>query len=170
MSAVTRNVPGMDDCDDRDDDRTADLAVVLGMSAPSFARALGSAWRVAPGSVPHDFDADTSGGLDEGPPWHLGGDPVQLMSRVFPHGLFIALPRPSWSAGTHGLTYWPDRQTYIAREAIQSPETETLVRDLLRRRRSAFRYCRYCRSPTPPELLVEDSCMGCASTWEGIVY
>jgi len=45
-----------------------------------------------------------------------------------------------------------------------------MVGELLKRRRSGFRYCRYCRQVTPPELRDGDSCMGCASRWEGVVY
>ena len=152
-------------------DRTADLAAVLGVSPTTFARVFGAGWRVAPGPPPHDFDSDPSGGLEaQATPWHLGGAPAQLMVRVFGHGVFLAMPDGSFAGGTHDLRYWPLDQRYIAREEIETAETETAVRDLLRRRRASFRYCRYCRRPTPPELLTGDSCMGCAFAWDGVVY
>lgn len=154
-----------------DTDHTADLAAVLGLSAAEFARTFGADWRGSPGPTPHDFDADPSGALGaDVTPWHVGGDPAQLMMRVFAHGVFLALPEGTWAGGTHDLRYWPGRQQYIPRDEIATAETETAVRDLLRRRRSTFRYCRYCRQPTPPELQTGDSCMGCASAWENVVY
>lgn len=82
----------------------------------------------------------------------------------------LAVPAGSWAGGTHDLVYQPAHQSYVSQFEVETPEVEQLVRSLLRRRRSGFRYCCYCRSPTPPELRVGDSCMGCASAWEGVVF
>lgn len=152
-------------------DHTAELAGVLGLPASTFARTFGAQWHAAPGPTPHDFDSDPSGGLEaEVTPWFLGGSPPQLMARVFDHGIFLATPEGSWAGGTHTLVYRPAEQRYLAADELDTPTVEQLVRDLLRRRRSTFRYCRYCRRPTPPELRVEDCCIECAGVWEGVVF
>lgn len=152
-------------------DHTDDLAETLGLPAARFARVFGAGWQPAPGEAPHDFDSDPSGGSGaDVTPWYVAGHPPQLMARVFGHGLFLAIPEGSWAAGTHDLVYWPAHQAYVPAPEVETPAVEQLVRGLLRRRRSGFRYCRYCRRVTPSELRVGDSCMGCAGAWEGIVY
>jgi len=83
-----------------DDDRTADLAAVLGMPDEEFARIFGAGRRESDGPVWHDFDSDPSGGLEaEVTPWFIAGDPPQLMARVFYHGVLLAIPEGSWRVG-----------------------------------------------------------------------
>lgn len=152
-------------------DRTAELAATLGVPVEEFAAAFGARWRVSLSPPDHDFDADPSGGLGfPVTPWHLGGDPVQLMVRVFSHGLYVARPEGRWAAGTHDLVHDPHDQEYVAAGEIGSDHTEEVVRRILRRRRTTFRYCRYCLEPHGPEYRVGDTCMACATAWQGMVY
>jgi hypothetical protein len=159
----------MDETDQTD--RTAELASVLGLSALAFARLFGTGWGEPPGHVTQDFDSEPPDGLKpEATPWFLSGESPQLMIRVFDHGVFLARPEGSSSAGTHDLVYRPADGRNFGLHELGAPEAKEHVRDLLRRRRSTFRYCRYCRRVTPAELRIGDSCMECATAWEGIVY
>lgn len=151
-------------------DVTVDLAARLGIPVDAFIDVFGAGWRLEPAAPWHDYDADPSGGFGIEPtPWHLGGSPVQVMIRVFHHGVFVARPDGVWEGGTHGLVYRPDRQRYASAADIDL--ARELVGDAVRSRRRSFTYCRYCWVATPPELRVSvDTCMACASRWEGAVF
>lgn len=155
-----------DDETDRPDD-TERLATRLGLPPLEFADVFGAHWHENPGPVHHDYDSDPSGG--EGwpvTPWHVSGEPPQLMCRVFEGRLFLARPEGVWSGGTHGLVHQPRDEVHLHVEQLD--EARVVVRRLLAARRRSFRYCRYCRRPTPPELrLAEDVCMGCSGWTPG---
>lgn len=150
---------------------TAELAERLEMPLLEFAELFGAGWVENEGPVRHDYDSDPSGG-DGMPvtPWMIAGEPPQLMIRVFHHGVFVAEPEGQWRHGSHGLEYHPGMQRYLARDDFATRGQET-VAEMLKRRQRTFRYCRFCRHPTPPELRFEkEVCMGCATEWYGVVY
>lgn len=152
------------------EDLSEDLARTLGMEVLDFIELFGAGWIENAGPVWHDFDSDPSGGEGyEVTPWMIAGEPPQLMIRVFDHGVFIAEPEGEWR-GSHDLTYRPGMQRYLGREEF-STRAVAATAEMLRRRRRTFRYCRHCRSLTPPELRADkDLCMGCESSWFGVVY
>lgn len=156
--------------DSRVVDHTGELAKTLGLSDLAFADLFGANWRAAPGPQWHDYDSDPSGG--EGipaTPWMLAGDPPHLMVRVFHHGVFLAVPEGDWSGGSHGLIYRPGEERYLSKREFEHATAH--VAQMLCIRREEFRYCRYCREHTPPELRRQDDvCMGCATAWRGLVY
>jgi hypothetical protein len=153
-----------------EEDATEQLAARLGLEVMAFVDVFGAEWRLEQAEPWHDYDADPSGGLGfPATPWHVAGTPPQVMARVFDHGVFVARPHGVWEGGAHTLVYRPDRQGYAAVHDLDA--ARDLVRAAVTSRRRSFTYCRYCRVSTPPELrLGPDTCMGCASRWEGVVY
>lgn len=149
---------------------TSQLADTLAMPVTRFIEIFGAPWVENWATPWHDFDSDPSGGLGgEVTPWHIAGDPPQLMVRVFHHGVFIAAPHGVWS-GVAELEYQPRDQVYVGADDLPTRGTE-VVKSLLTSRRRSFRYCRYCLRSTPPEERVaDDTCNGCASRHEGIVF
>ena len=152
-------------------DRGDELAETLGVPVLEFAELFGADWIENEGPVSHDYDSDPSGG--EGwdvTPWMISGAPPQLMIRVFAHGVFLAVPAAAWRDIGHGLEYRAGRPQYLS-VADLSTDGPSLVAKLLRRRRSSFRYCCFCRRSTPPETrFADDVCMACATGWYGVVY
>jgi hypothetical protein len=149
----------------------AELAARVMLATDEFIELFGTGWRR---SAPHDYDydADPSGGLS-GPsePWYVAGEPPQLMLRPHSDALDLAIPHGRWTRGTHGLAYEPDSQRTIWLRDWNSTVVSDVVAYLLKRRRRTFRYCRYCKRQTPPELRAEiDVCMGCAGSVLGVVY
>ena len=157
--------------DHQPSETTDALAAVLGIEVGAFADVFGAGWLEESGPVAHDFDADPSGGGGYPvTPWHIAGNPPQLMLRVFPHGVFVARPEGVWRHGTHGLGYEPSQQEYVAGQEVLTRGPD-VVRRLLSARRRTFRYCRYCYDRVPPERRIDDDlCMGCATAWHGVVY
>ncbi|GAA2147107.1 hypothetical protein GCM10009844_24000 [Nocardioides koreensis] len=157
--------------DEMAQDRTGELAEILGMPARDFAELFGAGWTENDGPVWHDYDSDPSGGGGlPVTPWMIAGDPPQLMIRVFHHGVFLAQPEGEWRHGSHGLEYRPGLQRYLPSDEFGTRGPE-MIGELLRRRRRTFRYCRFCRGLTPPELRIDkDVCMGCGTEWYGVVY
>ncbi|WP_435771420.1 hypothetical protein [Nocardioides sp. SYSU DS0651] len=151
-------------------DESEHLADVLGISTAEFVELFGAMWRRSPTEPWHDYDSDPSGGEDcLTTPWHIAGDPVQLMLRVFHHGVFIGLPT-AVRRGVHELDYHAREQQYLRVDELEQLAPAVVKRVLTARRRS-FRYCRYCREATAPEhRFSDDTCQGCASTWHGVVY
>ncbi|MBM9459497.1 hypothetical protein JK386_06250 [Nocardioides sp. zg-536] len=149
-------------------DLTGELAAIIGLEIEEFAELFGAGWRVEEPGPWHDYDADPSGG--EGcpaTPWHVAGDPAQLMIRVFAHGVFLASPHGR--SIDHRVAYRPERQQYVA--AYELEQAREVVKRLHTSRRRTFRYCRYCRVHTAPEGRFDhDVCYGCATTWFGIIY
>lgn len=160
-----------------DRDLTDDLAATLGVEAGHLAGLIGAGWRVNPSEPWTDYDADPTGGLDpddlvphDVTPWHITGEPPQLMVRVFPHGVFLARPEGVWAHGSHGLEHHPLELQYVASSELAERAPE-IVRSLLEARRHTFRWCRYCRHQRAPENLLEpDACHGCGTSWFGVVY
>lgn len=149
---------------------TARLAAILALAETDFVEIFGAAWGEDPNVAPHDYDLDPSGGLEaDATPWHIAGQPAQLMIRVFEHGVFVATPHGVWS-GPAAMAYEPRRQEYIGREDL-TVTGAAIVRKLLTSRRRSFQYCRYCFASTPPESRFSDNtCHGCASLHQGVVY
>ena len=163
----------MDDEDATTGWTTDALARDLGWDATEFADLFGGAWRLAESApVFHDFDADPSGGggLPLGS-WHVLGEPPQLMLRLSPwNGVFLARPEGVWAGGTHRLEYHAVDEHYLPDDRLEV-EAAGVVRRLVTARRRTFRYCPYCLEQVPPERRAEaDVCMGCASSWLGVVY
>ena len=144
------------------------LAQSLETDEMSFVETFGAGWREVP--TVHDHDADPSGEFDDlYGPWYVSGDPAQLMMRVTLTDLEVATPRGRWLG--HQLVLVPGETATLSRTGWSASETRGVVGQLLRKRRSSFSYCRYCRSLTPPELRTErDVCMDCASRWHGVIY
>jgi hypothetical protein len=149
----------------------AELAARVMLATDEFIELFGTGWRR---SAPHDYDydADPSGGLSGlSEPWYVAGEPPQLMLRPHSDALDLAIPHGRWTRGTHGLAYEPDSQRTIWLRDWNSTVVSDVVAYLLKRRRRTFRYCRYCKRQTPPELRAEiDVCMGCAGSVLGVVY
>lgn len=146
------------------------LAGALGMAARDFVEMFGSGWSTDAPILPA-VDAEPSGGRNGWfEPWFVSGRPAQLMLRVDDPVAELAIPRGRWVYGTHGLGYEPiERRRVVPRE--RPDEAESVIREFLKRRRSGFRYCRYCRQITPPELrIASDCCMTCATIHQGVVY
>lgn len=158
-------------------DAIDDLAARLGWEPRDLADVIGAGWRLSGHAPAHDFDADPSGGLDpddlvplDVTPWHVAGDPPQLMVRVFAHGVFLARPEGVWTGGTHGLEHQPGLPVYVPVDELADRGAE-VVREIVAARRRSFRWCRYCRRPQAPETRMEpDVCHGCASAWHGVVF
>ncbi|QVT81448.1 hypothetical protein ENKNEFLB_03858 [Nocardioides aquaticus] len=158
-------------------DALDELAARLGWETRDLADVIGAGWRRSEATPDHDFDLDPSGGLDpddllplDVTPWHVAGDPAQLMARVFAHGVFLASPEGVWAGGTHGLEHRPGPPVYVPAHELSDRGPE-VVRGIVAGRRRSFRWCRYCRSPQAPETRWEpDVCHGCASSWLGVVY
>lgn len=67
------------------------LADALETDEVSFVEMFGAGWREVP--TVRDFDADPSGEFDDlYGPWHVSGDPAQLMLRVALTDLELATP------------------------------------------------------------------------------
>lgn len=141
---------------------SAELAEIQGVEVEEFQEMFGGRWVLNLGPIWHDYDADPSGG--EGypvTPWHIQGDPPQLMIRVFQHGVFLARPEGTWMQGMHILEYSARDEAYLARHEMSPDRAAALVGPILRRRRRTFRWCPICRGHTPPELSMNETCMRC---------
>lgn len=147
---------------DEVEDRTPELADTLGLGVEEFVDFFGGCWERVRGPVPHDFDSDPSGGMGFEPtPWHVQGEPWQLMIRVFDHGVFLASPRPQYD-GAVPAGLFPSGQTYVSRWDFQE-RAQDAVRDIVLRRRRSFRWCTCCRQVNAPEDMYGDRCGQCAT-------
>ncbi|QIX27267.1 hypothetical protein ncot_12150 [Nocardioides sp. JQ2195] len=141
-------------------DRSEELADRIGLPIDVWDELFGRGWRLNDSEPWHDYDSDPSGG--EGhpvTPWHLKGDPPQLMLRVFHHGIFIA--RPAGLRRDDGrVEFHESAQEYVAFEQLahQGPE---IVKWMLTSRRRQFRWCPQCWTHTPPEEWAADRCVRC---------
>lgn len=100
----------------------------------------------------------------------IWGEPVQLAADIDMDGrLRVGLPSGSWS-GACGLHF--DILDPVPVDARMPRKViESFVRDLLRRRRRSFSWCRYCGRLLAPEDRVErDVCFGCGTSVLGHVY
>jgi hypothetical protein len=100
----------------------------------------------------------------------LWGEPVQLAAQIdVERRLRVGLPSGRWN-GPGGLEFdVPDPVPLDA--SMPQPVIESFVRDLLRRRRRAFSWCRYCGKPLAPEDRMErEVCYGCGTSVLGYVY
>lgn len=71
----------------------------------------------------------------------------------------------------HELVIMPGEVIALPRFLWSESSTGMVIRELLRKRRSSFAYCRFCRPLTPPEYRWElDVGMGCAARWRGVIY
>ncbi|HKG49574.1 MAG TPA: hypothetical protein VKB14_03990 [Actinomycetales bacterium] len=150
----------------------AELAAWFGVDLQQFIEVFGCGWR-ALDDEPHDWDADPTGGEEAlFGPWYLSGEPPQLMFRRLDDDAYeLAPPKGVWAGGTHGLTYRAVDRRSLPRRDFARAHPDRVIKDILRRRRSQFRYCRYCRALTPPELLTGAAeCMSCAATYHGVVF
>ncbi|KHL18313.1 hypothetical protein CLV56_3249 [Mumia flava] len=150
-------------------DQTADLAGQLAIGHRDFIEIFGTGWTEVDERF-HDFDADPAGGL-ESPfgSWFVTGTPPQLMLRINGDSLDLAAAQPRWEG--HTLAIRPGPYESMGRSTWDADSLGEVVTRLLRRRRNAFRYCRYCHDLTPPENAFErDVCMGCASAVLGVGF
>ena len=150
---------------------TRALAKQIGLPVEEFVDVFGAGWQPLP-NAEIDFDADPFGEGHIFGPWYIAGDPFQLMLRVRPEIEAVELARPKGSWAGHRLVWRPDTDSELV--PLTGPWQETagqVVKTLLRRRRTSFRYCRYCRELTPPEHRLDaDLCQGCATIWHGVIY
>lgn len=148
------------------DDLTSEIAAAVGMTPVEFARAFGAGWRPFPMSEvdrpQHTLpDPEASG-------WYVSGDPPQVVLRVTADGIEVGRPKGIW--GGHVLEYVPDDVHACDRTQIATGVAADVVRRLASRRRRSFRYCRYCRRLIAPEEKLDDTCHGCATRWEGVIF
>lgn len=116
-----------------------------------------------------DFDADPSGEGSLIGAWYIAGDPFQLMLRLRlrrdVEAVELARPKGSWAG--HTLVWRPDTDSELVplKDGWQDAAGK-VVKALLRRRRSTFRYCCYCRELTAPEHRLDDYLyQDCGTTW-----
>jgi hypothetical protein len=149
---------------------TERLAHEVGLPLTEFVEIFGGSWRVAEEGGT-DFDADPSGSGNLFGPWYLTGEPVQLMLRPSGREVELAVPVGRGGGGVWGRVWLPAAQrTWLPAGEQLLRTARAVVADFLRRRRSSFRYCRYCRVLTPPEDRLEsDVCYGCGGRWRGFV-
>jgi hypothetical protein len=140
---------------------TSLLACRLGLADGDFVEVFGAGWQRLPDQ---DEDPDPLGD------WHVAGEPYQVALRPQRDGVELGMPVGQWvSAGT--LHWQVGEREHVAVGPDLAEAAQAAVGDLLRRRRRTFRYCRYCRSHTAPEqLLNPDTCYACGTTWLGAVY
>ena len=150
----------------------AELAAWFGVELMEFIEVFGCGWRPL-ADQPHDWDADPTGGeeLLSGP-WYLSGEPPQLMLRRLHDDAYeLGSPKGLWAGGSHGLTYRAVDRRVLPRVDFVRVHPDLVVKDILRRRRSRFRCCKYCRALIPPEFLMHGGeCMSCATTYHGVVF
>ena len=140
------------------------LARTVGLSPEDFREVFGDGWQELHHQF-HDYDADPSGeGFILGP-WYVAGVPTQLMLRPRGDRLEIGVVSPRGRGSV--VSVLPSR---VVRLPVGPSLLETappVVADALQRRRSTFRWCRYCRSLTTPEERARpDVCAPCA----GVVW
>lgn len=149
---------------DEDQDRTGELAGLLGLSRDEVLEAVGGWWQ----------RADPTG-QDEDQPlvWFAAGYPQEVLVGVgLGAAAAVAVPAIEWDchepvllaknvrAAPHGLLGGP-LLDWLRTEAA----------DVTRRRRAAIFSCRYCRARTGPEHRYEGQvCMACSSRYLGVVY
>lgn len=146
------------------------LARDLRLSVERFVEVFGAGWQPLP-QERIDYDADPSGMGELFGPWYMAGEPFQLALRPTDHGVELGVPVGQW-AGAHGL-HWQVRDRRLVPGIGEELVTEAppAVAAVLKRRRSGFRYCRYCRRHVgPEERYAHDICFGCATDWLGVVY
>lgn len=139
----------------------ARLAAAGGFSDEEFCDLFGLGWRRAESSSQDELFATET---------FLWGDPVQLAAEIDVEGrLRVGLPAGRWN-GPGGLEFdVPDPVPLDA--SMPQPVIESFVRDLLRRRRRTFSWCRYCGKPLAPEDRMErDVCYGCGTSVLGYAY
>lgn len=145
--------------------RTEHLASALGIPTPEFIGIFGLGWTELDSSRP----TDERGHLDTLTAWCISGTPAQLMMRVTRDGAELAIPKGHWSS--HQLELVAASNVLVPTIEIFDSSTTLLVAELLKKRRSTFRYCRYCRTLTPPEgRASSDSCFGCESQVHHVIY
>jgi hypothetical protein len=151
---------------------TEQLAEAVGLPVTNFVEVFGAPWRPYEERFV-DYDADPSGSGNLFGSWYLAGDPVQLMLRPLEPGeVELAVPVARGGGATQDHVWMPAAERLTLDAGPRLLETAPpVVAALLKRRRSGFRYCRYCRSLTPPEeRYAPDVCYGCAGAWLDIVY
>jgi hypothetical protein len=137
------------------------LAAAGGFSDEEFCDLFGLGWqRVEEPRQDELFAAET----------FLWGDPVQLAAEIGEDGrLRLGTPSGSWG-GPAGLDFHVADAVPLD-VSMPQPMIESLVRDLLRRRRRTFSWCRYCGKPLAPEdRMKRDVCYGCGTSVLGYVY
>lgn len=157
---------GEQEMDDEDwrSDTTQELADRVSMPIEEFLEVFGGGWRLREATGWSERE-------DAGEPWHLAGEPPQLALRASYDGVELGMPAGEWE-GACGLGWTVQDQQLIHADALDLPEQAApIVARLLKRRRSGFRYCRYCREIMAPERSFGDGlCQGCAGRWLGVVY
>lgn len=152
------------------EDTTEHLAATLGITVDDFVEAFGAGWHLLP-TTGHDYDADPSDLGNIFGDWYVAGEPFQITLRPRDEGAELGIPVGQWS-NSHTV-HWQshDRRTVYGHGTQILDAAPLVVADMLKRRRSKFRYCRYCRRFTAPEeRLSADVCYGCGTQWQGIIY
>ena len=153
------HVNGNDDQQDRPGDADDLLAARLGLPLTEFWHLAGSSWQ----------HVDVAPELGQGCDWYAAGEPLQVMLGLAPGSSDVLVGRPEgrWGHRGHGLSYVPSSP--VAVERLE--DLSAAVSAVCQARRRAFRWCRYCRLPTPPEYRDEpDVCMSCAERVLGVVH
>jgi hypothetical protein len=89
---------------------------------------------------------------------------------VTPESIELRLPTVEWTMGAYGPAassrFWKHIESKTTDE-----ELENLLEEALKKRRSEFKDCQYCRNSFPPEHRhSEDVCHGCAEKYLGVVH
>lgn len=145
---------------------TAALADHVGLTVEEFIELFGLEWVANPNPSTRSGDD-----LVENDPlgWFTQGDPVQIMMRAAHEGLELARPHGRWET-SYQLAIVPDDVVRVGLVDGWTDRAEHHVSAILRRRRSTFRYCRYCRNITPPEQRDgRDYCYPCSETIRSVI-
>lgn len=137
------------------------LADACGLSQEAFDDVLGTGWQRWRGSWEPAFD----------PELFLWGQPAQLAAELYVDGTVrIGRPAGRWPRPGDLVMEAADAVT-IDPATVTGSMFESLVKDLVRRRRRSFGWCRYCGGLFPPEHRLErDVCHGCGTEVFGVVY
>lgn len=146
---------------------TAFLAEQSGLPVDDFVETFGAGWQLMPLMLLDDnADPEHRGDIFSG--WFVAGEPFQICLRLRDGGVELGMPVGRWV--WHQMTWQVHRREYIP-TVNGGAAGQGVVARLLKARRSAFHYCRYCRRLTPPEdRFAVDVCYGCASIWQGVVF
>ena len=151
-------------------DYTEALAQTVGVSVWDLIEVLGAEWHLLPDGG-DDSQAGPSGSGDHFGQWFASGVPFQLALRLTDGGIEVGVPGRRW-AGAHTPVWHVHNRCFVPGfgQAVLTA-ARPVVAEALKKRRSAFRYCRYCRRQTPPEgRNLPDVCFGCATMWLGHIY
>ena len=148
------------------DDGLQPLADALALDPRTVLRALGGGW--TPCAVgARDWPADRWGHAT----WFVTGQPPQVLVGVDFAALVLARPVIAW-AGHHPVPTAADVREFARDDVVFQPDLlADAVEELARASRRRLRWCRTCRTPHPPEHMLDRlDCQTCGKRYRGVVF